>query len=442
MTRLLDRLSPRPGRRELIIVGLVIAAGIALRLAYVIATKGHALAGDEIQYDAEGRLAAAGHFLWGTAPFGIAHATTWKSPGYAAWVGALYKLIGAHPDRVFVVQAVVLTPFTVGLSWLLGRRLFGVWAGVAAAVLMAFYPNAWQFDVRLYSEALANPLTILALLLILGVSKVSFKRAACVGVVIGVLMLIRPSSVLLLAGVAVAWWAASGLRRGTAQLAVTVGIVVLILVPWSVRNASLNGPWVPISVQTAAGYGVFNDDAAHDSKQPWSWRPMDRRDRDLLSPKSSHLTDGAFYRTLNKRMFRYIEDHPSSVPKAFFWNGITRLWDVRHPSQALAEVKFEGRTRAVTAVGLAMYWPLLLLALVGLAGEWRRGRRGLVLTVLAIALAASVVYTTDGGTRYRAPLEGMIVVLASGAVAPWLSRRLARPPRAEVEEAAPVAVTV
>jgi hypothetical protein len=438
MRRALRRLSPQPSRRELQLVGLAILAGIALRLVYVIATKGHVLAGDEVEYNLEGRFAAAGHFLWSTTPYGVAHASTWKAPGYGAWVGLLYKLLGSHPDRVFAVQAVVLTPFTVGLTWLLGRRLFGVWAGIGAALLMAVYPNAWQFDVRLYSEAIANPLTILALLLVLGVAAVSVGRAATVGALIGALMLIRPSSLLLFAGVAVAWWAAEGWRRGTTLLAVTVGVAALVVAPWSIRNAALPGPWVPISVQSAAAYGVFNDDSAHDHALPYAWRPLNARDTDLLGPAARPRSDGALYHALNSRAKRYVSGHPAAVPKAFFWNGITRLWDLRRPSHVLNEVHFEGRTKAVTAVGLAMYWPLLVLALGGLALQWRRGRRSLVLTVAAIALAASIVYTTDAGTRYRAPFEGMIVVLACGALAPLLQRRTAPVEAAGVDEPLPV----
>lgn len=438
MTALLNRLSPRPGRRELIFVGGAIVLGIALRLAYVIVTRGHALVGDEVEYNIEGRFAAAGHFLWSTTPYGIAHASTWKAPGYPAWVGLLYKLFGSHPDRVLAVQAVVLTPFTIGFGWLLARRLFGVGAGIGAAAIIAVYPNAWQFDVRLYSEALADPLTILVLLLCLGLAAVSLRRAAGVGAVLGVLMLIRPSSIFLLAGIAVSWWAAAGWRRGSGRLAVTVGVMLLVIAPWSIRNATLSDShWVPISVQTAAGYGVFNDDAANDSVHPYAWRPLDRRDLDLLGQGARPRSDGALYSALNSRVTSYIRKHPASVPKALFWNGITRLWDLQSPGQVLDEVRFGGRTKAVAAVGLLMYWPLLALAIVSLAAAWRRRRFGFALAVAATAAAASVVYTTDGATRYRSPLEGLIVVVAVGTLVPWLQRAV-RAVRSRGQQRAPV----
>jgi len=50
-------------------------------------------------------------------------------------------------------------------------------------------------------------------------------------------------------------------------------------------------------------------------------------------------------------------------------------------------------------------------------GLWRlRRRRELVLPVLAMALAASVVFTVAAATRYRLPLEPLIVILACAAL--------------------------
>jgi hypothetical protein len=415
---------PKPQRRELVVVGLAIAVAIALRLAYVLATRGHPLAGDEIEYDIEGRFAAAGRFLWTTTPYGIAHATTWKTPGYSAWVGALYALMGRSPDRVLAVQAIVLPPLGITAAWALGRSLFAPVVGVVAALVLAVYPNAWQFDVRLYSEALAGPLTILALLLVLGAARVSIRRAALAGLLIGLLLLVRPSSLLLLAPLAVTWWALCGARTGTVRIAITLAAVALAVAPWVIRNYSLDSRhFVPLSMQSAGAYGVFNDDAARDGAHPWAWRPAPTRDRDLYAVRRS---DGELYEAANARVRDYISAHPSSLPKAFFYNGITRLWDLRPPGDVLYEVRFTGRTKTVAAIGLAMYWPLLALALVGLGLAWRRGRRRLVLAVAALALAASVVYTGDGTTRYRAPLEPLIVVLAASAAAPWAGPRARR----------------
>jgi hypothetical protein len=80
------------------------------------------------------------------------------------------------------------------------------------------------------------------------------------------------------------------------------------------------------------------------------------------------------------------------------------------------EVPFEGRDETVTGIGLAIYYPLLVAALVGL---WRhRSRREVVIPVVALALVASIMFISASGTRYRAPLEPLIAILAASAFTP------------------------
>lgn len=138
-----------------------------------------------------------------------------------------------------------------------------------------------------------------------------------------------------------------------------------------------------------------------------------RRDRDVLARPPS---DAAYRRELQSRAFDYISEHPSAVPKAFFWNGLVRTWDVWRPARVLDQTRFDGRVRGVEAVAVIMYWPLLALALAGL---WRHRRhRDLVAGVLALALASSIVLTAAAAIRYRVPFEPLIVVLACSLLAP------------------------
>ena len=116
-----------------LVAGAVLLA-VAVRLAYVLLTQDHALAGDEVEYDLEARFAADGRFLWSTTPYGDAHASTWKSPAYPAFLGAVYALVGAAPDRALVLQTLLLAPLAVLATWQLGRRLTGARAGVGAAL--------------------------------------------------------------------------------------------------------------------------------------------------------------------------------------------------------------------------------------------------------------------------------------------------------------------
>jgi 4-amino-4-deoxy-L-arabinose transferase-like glycosyltransferase len=403
-------------RERLLLTGAILV-GVAVRLVYVLATRHVHLAGDELEFDAEGWLIAHGHFFWTTLPYGIPHAGAWKAPGYPLWVGAWYALLGHHPDAVRLVQ-VPLGAITIVLSWLLARRLFGVRAAAAAAIVIALYPLAFQYEELLYSEALATPLTV-ALLLVALTGAPSRRRAAGCGALLGVLLLIRPSSVFLMLGALVAWGLAAGWRRAAELTALASAIAILLVVPWAIRNAIVLHGFVPISVESAAPYGTFNEQAANDPVWPYAWRPDPPAVASVFNPRHP-LSDMQLHSRLIDSAVSYISAHPTSLLAAFFWNGLSRLWDIRHRARSLTEVSFEGRSRVLTNIGLDAYAILLPLALIGL---WRaRRRRALVLGVLGIALGASIVFTSDSGTRYRATLEPLIVVLACagalGASAP------------------------
>jgi hypothetical protein len=226
-------------------------------------------------------------------------------------------------------------------------------------------------------------------------------------------LFVRPSGEFLILGALVAWIVAVGWRRGLSLTAIAVVAAVLVIAPWTVRNAVVMHGFVPISMQDAAFYGTFNAQAAHDPIWPYAWRDDPPSVADLFDPRHP-LPDVELRSKLIHRGLSYISAHPFSVPQAFFWNGLSRLWDIRRRSRSLAEVPFEGRSRLVTNLGLDAYAVLLPLALLGI---WRsRRNRMLVLGVLAIAFAASVVFTADAGTRYRATLEPLIAVLACAAV--------------------------
>jgi hypothetical protein len=192
-----------------------------------------------------------------------------------------------------------------------------------------------------------------------------------------------------------------------------VVVAALVVAPWTARNAIVMHGFVPVAIDDAALYGTFNAQSAHDPVWPYAWRKDPPSVSRLLNP-ADPLPDAELHSRLIHSALSYISSHPVSVPEAFFWNGLSRLWDIRRRSRSLAEVTFEGRSRLVTSVGLDFYDVLLPLALVGL---WRaRRRRWLVLGMLAIALGASIVFTGDSGTRYRATLEPLIAVLACAGV--------------------------
>jgi 4-amino-4-deoxy-L-arabinose transferase-like glycosyltransferase len=399
---------PRAERRLLL---AAVVLGLLVRIAYVVLTHDAQLKGDQLEYHAQGVFFHDGHPWWSRTPFGIPHPSLWKAPLYPLWVGALYSVGGVHPGWVKGAQ-VLCGVAVIVLSWLLARRLFGPRVATIAAFVVALYPMTFQFEELLYSEAIATPILLLVLLLAWTRTPTP-RRAALTGVALGIAMLTRPSFGTLGAAILIAWIAATGWRRGIALSAVAALVAALVIAPWTVRNHRVDGGFVPISIQDAALYGVFNDDAAHDQVHPWAWRAVPHGSLTILTRRTS---DHEFRSRLQKLARDYISDHPSSVIKAFWWNGVNRTFDVRTPPSAQYEAPHEGRIAWVSKLGA---WCYLFVGLAALAGLWRlRARRGLVLAVLALFLATAVAYTGDGGTRYRAPLEPLIAMLAVVAFVP------------------------
>lgn len=405
-------LLPDTRRERLQLLGAM-ALGAAIVIAYILFVRSDALAGDQSEYDRGAKFFADGRPYWSETPFGVPHESMWKAPGYTTWMGVLYTVLGDSPTKVELIQALFLASLAVFLTWLLARRLFGGRVAIISAYIVAVFPLAWEFYGLLYPEALAIPLTLLVFYLFLD-REPTIRLAVLLGLVLGVSLLVRPTSGFLFAGVAAAFILASGWRRGAGLTAISVAVALLVVAPWSIRNYIVtDGGFVPISVQDGAAYGTFNDESANDPVYPYAWRAILEDMPEVFEGKP--VDDATLRSELQQEAFDYIADHPDSVPKAFFWNGLSRYWDVRNPARALDEVSFDGRSKMVTTIGLAMYYVLLPLALLGL---WRlRRRKEIVIPLLVTALGASLVFTVVAATRYRAPLEPVIVVLAVAALA-------------------------
>ena len=398
-------------RGERLLVGAAMALAAAIVVAYVLATRPNELGGDQVVYDAYGRFWAEGRLWWSELPYGTPHASAWKAPLYPAWVGIVYSILGVGPAKVAILQGLVFAPLTVLAAWLLARRLFGRRTAIATAFAVAAFPLSWEYIGLLYPEAMAIPIALVALNLFLERPPTA-RLAIATGATIAVAMLVRPNMLFLFAGALAAWWIAAGPKRAFVALGVGVATAALIVAPWTIRNLSAADGFVPISIQDAAVYGTFNEVAANDPERPYEWRAFYEPLPEVL--REPGTSDAELRRELIGEATDYISEHPFSVVEAFYWNGLVRFWDLRPPGGAVADALPGGQSEPVVIGGFVLYWVALALALWCL---WRFRRRiALVVPLLAIAVAASITVIPDAATRYRAPLEPVIAMLACAAV--------------------------
>ena len=182
-------------------------------------------------------------------------ATTFRAPGYPAFLALVYGLTGLQ-WRIFAARFAnaVLGATLAPMSYVLTRRLFPEKEGAArfAGAALAIYPLLVIFPLAIATENLFIPLTLAGLLTLLRAAQSGRGRDYLLaGAILGAAALTR-SVIFLFAGLAVFWiWFAARHRRGA--LLYLLALLVLV-VPWSVRNSLVEGRFT--FVENSLGYNL------------------------------------------------------------------------------------------------------------------------------------------------------------------------------------------
>ena len=181
-----------------------------------------------------------------------------RPPGWPVLLAAVYRGVGIHPTAGLALN-VVLAGLAAALVVLLAGRLGLSPLGAGAAGLIAgLCPWSLVLGATLYTETLYTLLVVLLALLVIGGRG---RRAqvgwwAGIGLATGVGILARPQLVI---WVPFALCFAFASRRPAAALAF-LGVVVLVLTPWAVRNYARLGSFVPLDTRGGETLAVANND--------------------------------------------------------------------------------------------------------------------------------------------------------------------------------------
>ena len=237
----------------------IVGVGFGLRLAWALYARAEPperwyLSGDQYSYYYYGSEIAQGR---GYLSYLSGEATAYYPIGYPAILGALYFVVlqTPIPDNLLMATTlfhVVIGSATVGLVFLVGRAVGGVRAGLAAAAVLAIWPNAVFLGPTLLLEPTSMFLTTAAVALAVthdwSIGLPSRSRLVLVGGVLGASVLVRPFSIWLLLGLLLAARVSgASWRRAVATAAVPLMVVVLMMGPWTVRNLGAMDAFVPSS---------------------------------------------------------------------------------------------------------------------------------------------------------------------------------------------------
>jgi hypothetical protein len=353
----------------------------------------------------------------------------------------LYPLVLAalrvlSSDEVLVVQILQTVIGAVGTIYMhrLAQALSGrAHVATVAASLYAIHPLLIRQSVAPADLTLATTLLVMfAYYFVVGSTTAGMARA---GAVLGLVVLTRTMMAPL------ALFAAALLvveRRAQAALALAAVTAALVL-PSLVRNHSVNGSWSP----TRSGLNLYIGNS------PYTAALLPNDDLDILEAQASDLIDAelshisnrspeferAANQLLTRRAVEYMADHPVGALKQrllnclYFFSPWLVPFDVA-TAQTRAVIDLSGRVvvqnskpRPLIEVisYTAFYAPVLAAALIGV--YLRRG--GLRRDAILWCIAANIVIVHAlyvPATRYRAPMEFVLLFYAAVAVQVWLPK--------------------
>jgi 4-amino-4-deoxy-L-arabinose transferase-like glycosyltransferase len=230
-----------------ILVVAAVAAGV--RLAWAVVVHSEPTSDFLFYYQSAANLAAGrGYRILG-------HPTAFFPVGYPAFLAVLFWTLGQSLAVVKASGAALWTASAV-LAYGLGVLLGGRRVGLGAGLIVALYPDFIFYSSLAASENLFVPLLMATCLLLAmtPVARLSFRRAAAVGVTLGLAILVRSTALLVPLLFAAIIWARSGSRRGLQLAVVVVAACALMVGPWVTRNMLVMG--AP-TVSTNGGYTLW-----------------------------------------------------------------------------------------------------------------------------------------------------------------------------------------
>lgn len=419
------------GRIGLCALVAILLLGLGLRV-------GEAWDGRAPVYDAQAYAVLAGNLEGGsgfTLGPGATQPASNYSPGLPLFVAGLYGVSGGiHPQFARVVLALV-GALSVLFAYLIGRRLTrplpnrpisgevglgGVAPALAGALVVAVYPALLEYQGMLMSEPPAATLLSGGVLAVLWAWDDGRWRWLLPGALFGALALTRPEYLAiagLVALVVFAREARGDWRVSLARAAIFLLGLVVIVAPWTVRNAVALDRFVPIS--TGGGQVLFAGTYLPSDGNPEKvGAEVVAENSDLFQPQDAQRL------RLEQILARLAADrHPgmetdqalSKLGKEQFWDDVseepveyagfvaTKVWRIwsHGPRDVMREPVWE-----------VLHWLLVTFGLLGLAVlAWKRRWEALLIGTifLAITLVSALLVASPRRVLVLVPLLAALV---------------------------------
>lgn len=372
------------------------------------------------------------------------------SPGLPLFVAGLYELTGGVHERLARLVLAAIGTLSVLFAYLIGRRLIrplpsrtqsgevGL-AGVAPALIgglaVAIYPALLEYQGMLMGEPLAATLLSGAVLAVLWAAGREGRWDWLLpGLLVGALALVRPEYLaiaVLLVLVVFARRAGGDWRRSLVQATILLAGTIVIVAPWTIRNAVAEDRFVPIStgggqVLFAGTYLPSDGDpekvgAEVVAENPDLFQSQDaqrlRLEQILARLAADRYPGMETDRALAKMGKEQLWDDLTEEPRAFAGLLAAKVW----------RVWTYGARAVVREPGWRVFhWALVALGLFGLGLlAWQRRWEALLIGAILLAITALSALLVASPRRVLvlipllAPLAGLSIALLADRFQHW-----------------------
>jgi 4-amino-4-deoxy-L-arabinose transferase-like glycosyltransferase len=354
-------------------------------------------------------------------------ATAHAPPGFPFIVSLGYQVVGVHVKLALALN-VVLGAATALLLYLVARAAMGRAAGLVAGGAFAILPAPIFFTGLVLSETtfLFMLVGFLALTLLLPDRR---WTPLVLGVLAGLAALTKGDGFLLAVIPAAMWWGSQPPRLWLRRVALLVAALALTVLPWTIRNADRMDAFVPVATNASAALWPGHNPEAN------GW---------VMAPPAELLA----------RVPKGLNPTEHEVEETALLRGEARSWAIRNPHKevgliprkllALGDqasdvfpISFNDKSHRelgtsslllFSVLGDAFDYFLILLTLAALAliGVRRLWRFHPLMRGALAYLAASLVaygFVFFGESRYRLPMEPLMILLATPLILAIWQRR-------------------
>ena len=408
--------------------GVVLAAGAGLlaRVVYVLATRHFRPVGDNWGYLMRAEYLQAHGHLWPITYNGRTHPDAYWPPVFPATLAALLELrsiathlwLGRHVGLVTWVRlgmSVIGACSILGLG-LIADRLFGRRVALAAAWTAALSVPIIDVGAALYSESLLVPLMIGAT-----AATIEYRRTrrpwllVAAGVMTGLCALTHSDGIVLVLPLGLALWPRGRpSREALVPVAALLAGMVLVIFPWTVRNAAKFDAFVPLSTSLGNTMaGTYNSVSASMSP-PGIWLIPSKR-REYKPIFRAHPVNGPAQDTaLIHRALHYIGHTPATYPTS---PSATRSISSSSCSSNARRPRSGRRTNrsGPSTCRRGCFW---LLCLAAVAGCFTRAARAAPrwLWLIPGLMYLAVLFMGADTSRFRSPIDPFLILLAACAI--------------------------